>query len=198
MSVIPVQPIFQTAGLYPISVERYHEMIRAGVFDEDDPVELVEGALVFKMPKNPPHESSIGRFNDAVIRLIGPEWILRLQAPITLVDGEPEPDVAIVRAPRNLYDERHPAPSDVALLVEVAFSSLANDRGIKLRSYARAGIAHYWIINLVDRAIEVYEHPKSNLPEPAYAPARVFGIGESITLPATVGGASIKVADLLP
>jgi Uma2 family endonuclease len=198
MSAIPINPIFPSEGLFPISVEMYHEMIRAGVFDEDDPIELLEGALVFKMPKNPPHETSLGQCQDILPRHLLPGWLLRLQAPITLEDGEPEPDVAIVRGTRRDFQERHPFPSDVALVIEVADSTLGRDRGIKLRSYARAGIAHYWIINLTDRVVEVYSDPKTDAPEPAYASTQIVTAAESITLPAAVGGASIRVADLLP
>jgi Uma2 family endonuclease len=84
------------------------------------------------------------------------------------------------------------------LVIEVADSTLGRDRGIKLRSYARAGIAHYWIINLTDRVVEVYSDPKTDAPEPAYASTQIVTAAESITLPAAVGGASIRVADLLP
>lgn len=198
MSVAAVKPIYPREGLFPISVEMYQQMVGAGVFDEDDPIELIEGALVLKMSKNEPHSVALSLCEDELRRALTGECFVRNQDAITLSDSVPEPDLVVARGSRRDYLAHHPFASDVLLVIEVADTSLSYDRGTKMRVYARAGISHYWIVNLIDRVIEVYENPQSDLPEPAYAAARIVKSDESISLPALIGGATLKVADLLP
>ena len=107
-------------------------------------------------------------------------WYVRIQAPITLSDGEPEPDLALVRGDRRDYLQHHPGPGDVVLVVEVADTSLARDRGIKKQTYAHAGIPAYWIVNLLERQIEVYTEPSGAAATPDYAQRRDDGITEAI------------------
>jgi Uma2 family endonuclease len=187
------EPVFQ------LSVEQYHAMIETGVLTSDDPVELLEGVLVAKMPKNPPH-TYVTNVAPEVFRAILPVgWFFQTQDPITLDDGEPEPDGAVVRGKPADYLDRHPGPADVAVLLEVADSTLARDRGIKLRSYARAGIPVYWIVNLIDRRVEVYTDPDREVLDPAYRRVEIFGIAENI--PVVIAEASVgyvAVAALLP
>jgi Uma2 family endonuclease len=76
---------------------------------------------------------------------------------IPVSDSEPEPD--LFWAVQGDYFKRHPEPHEVLLLIEVAESSLPIDRGVKLGVYAEAGIADYWIVNLIDQQIEVYRKP---------------------------------------
>lgn len=182
MSAFPKTPLYVSEPVFPLSVEQYHSMIDAGTLGEDDPVELIEGALVFKMPKNPPHEASLGQIQDLFPSRLLPGWLLRLQAPITLSDSEPEPDATIVRGQRGDYRKRHPHADEVALVIEVANTTLPRDRGMKLRTYARAGVATYWIVNLVDRHIEVYTNPDGN----CYQTVREIRRGERLTLPAVL------------
>ncbi len=174
-------------------------MIQAGVLTDDDPVELLEGVLVFKMPKNPPHTFVVEAAAEIVGRMLGPGWFYRIQEPVTLVDGEPEPDGVVIRGSRNDYRTSHPGPADIGLVIEVSDSTLARDRGMKLRGYARAGIPFYWIINLVDRCIEVHARPDATTPEGVYLDRQVFQEGDSISL--VIGDAalgSVAVRDLLP
>lgn len=194
---IPPQP--SPEPVFRLSVEQYHTMIRTGVLTDDDPVELLEGILVFKMPKNPPHETALGKCQDELPRILPKTWILRVQAPITLRDGEPEPDLVIARGSRDNYAEHHPGPSDIGLVIEVADTTLARDQGIKLRSYARAGLGAYWIINLIDRHIEVYSDPDIGRFEPAYQSKTIFSPADSI--PVSLDGQTqglLAVAQLLP
>lgn len=152
-----------------LSVKQYHALIQAGTLTADDPVELVEGILVYKMPKNSSHATSVRRCRRAIESMLPANWFCDTQQAITLEDGEPEPDGAIVRGLIDDYAAHHPGPVDVAVVIEVADTTLARDRGIKLRSYARAGIAVCWIVNLVDRQIEVYNDPDpAATPEPRY------------------------------
>jgi Uma2 family endonuclease len=151
-----------------LSVAQYHEMISSGILTSDDPVELLEGWLVYKMPKNPPHRIATRVAQTALESITPAGWYVDSQEPITLDDSEPEPDVAIIRGETHLYKNSHPGASDIALVVEVADATLERDRGVKLRVYARAGIPIYWIINLLEHVVEVYEDPSRSDDDAGY------------------------------
>jgi Uma2 family endonuclease len=186
--------------LFRLSVAQYHELADAGILEDGDPVELIEGLLVQRMTKNPPHSSTVLRLQSLLPPLLPPDWHYRSQQPITLSDGEPEPDGVIAARSISDYSNRHPTAADVALVIEVADATLARDRGIKLRSYARAGIPQYWIVNLIDRQIEAYSDPDpAAAPEPTYRRREMHA--EDLTLPLTICGAmlaSLLAADFLP
>jgi Uma2 family endonuclease len=168
--------------IYRLSVEQYHAMARAGILDEDAPVELLEGWLVQKMTNYPPHVLAARLVRQALQNLISSRWFVASQDPITLADSEPEPDVAIVRGTLRDYRERHPGPQDVALVVEVADTSLRQDRGTKKRIYAGAGIGVYWIVNLKARAVEVYTEPITTGKGPDYAQRHNYGPDDELPL----------------
>lgn len=162
----------------PISVEKYHELIRAGILTENNFVELLEGRLVRKMTKNPPHCLATGLLHEALQKVVPDGWFVDSQGPVTLSDGEPEPDVAVVGGDRRHYKDHHPGPMDLALVVEVADTSLQWDRTEKKRSYARAGISVYWIVNLCDGQLEVYSEPTGpTVPpdQPSYRREIIYG-----------------------
>lgn len=147
---------------YPIwrlTVEQYHQMIDAGILTDDDPVELLEGWLIIRFPKTPPHSVSTHLTREALTTLVPSGWHVDTHYPITTADSEPEPDVVIVRGDRRAYTDHHPYPGDVALVVEVSDSTLQRDRMLKLRLYANARIPVYWILNLPDGRLEVYRDP---------------------------------------
>lgn len=206
MSVVPHQSLppraaYTSEPVFRLTVEQYHAMIRSGGLTEDDPVELIEGILVFRMPKYTPHSVATGLARREVERLLPDDWHFRPQEPITLDDGEPEPDGAVARGMIEDYSKAHPGPGDVALVIEVADSSLARDRGIKLRSYARAGIIAYWIINLIDGLVESYSNPSPNAtPEPTYSQQRIFRPGDALplALPGVGEVGVVPVVKLLP
>jgi len=114
-------------SIWRLSVAQYHEMIRAGILAEDDPVELLDGCLVQKIIKNPPHCLATGLVRDALEKALPEGWHVKSQDPITLAASEPEPDVTVVRGSRRDYADRHPGPADVALVVEVADTGLQRD-----------------------------------------------------------------------
>lgn len=163
-----------------ITVEQYHAMINADILTEDHPVELLEGVLVEKTAKKSPHRVATGLTRKALDRILPPGWYVDSQEPITTSDSEPEPDVYAARGDTRDYRDRHPGPGDVALLVEVADSSLARDRGPKKRIYARARIPVYWIVNLIDRQIEVHTDPTGPAELPDYRQRQIFKPGESV------------------
>ena len=190
---LPAGAVYTNEPLFPLTVDQYHELIRSGKLTEADPVELLEGILVFKMPKNAPHATGNALVRREIESKLPSGWHYRSQEPITLDDGEPEPDGAVVRGQIEDYATRHPAAAEVALVIEVADTSLDRDRGIKLRSYARAGIAQYWIVNLIDRQIEAYTDPDPAAARPTYLRQSVFPV--SATLPLTLAGNEAAVVN---
>jgi Uma2 family endonuclease len=190
---VPPEPVLQ------LTVEQYHEMTGAGILVEGDPIELLEGWLVRKVTKYPPHMLSAGCTLDALAAVVGTPWHVRAEGPIVTRDSEPEPDVSVVRGQRRDYARRHPGPEDVALLVEVADTSLERDRGWKKRIYAAAEIPVYWIVNLADRQVEVFAGPSGPGDEPDYGTRQVFLPGDQV--PVVLDGnevGRIAVDDLLP
>jgi len=173
---------FAHAGFRRLSVAEYHKLIEVGILSEHDRVELLEGHMVNKMPQNPPHSNS-GTNAEETLRDRLPEgWRLRAKKPITLTDSEPEPDIVLARGDWSTYRTRHPGPSDIGLVVEVSASSLVIDRSDMARIYARANLPAYWIINVVDRQVEVYTDPRPADPIPAYATRTDYLPGDSIPL----------------
>ena len=144
---------------YRLSVDQYQEMARVGLLLDGEPVELVEGWLIAKMTKTRPHVVATGLLWEVLSRSIPAGWFVLTQAPISTFDSEPEPDVMVVRGHHRDYSDRHPNPDDVGLVVEVADTSLSYDRAIKRRMYARAGVVHYWIVNLVAGQVEAHSEP---------------------------------------
>lgn len=191
-------PITIQRPLYRLTVEQYHRMIDAGVLKEGAKVELIEGLLVQKMTRNPPHEVSLSRITRLLARLLPAEWVLRVQSAVTLRRSEPEPDFTIARGSEERYLRRHPGPRDILLLIEVADSSLLEDRTTQATVYADARIPEYWIVNVRDGQIEVYTDPRGRQ-NPAYRQRRDYGPADEI--PLVLGGqvvARIPVHELLP
>lgn len=192
-TLIPTEPIGR------LSVDHYHAMIQAGILTDDDPIELLEGWLVVKMSKNPPHRVVTRLIRQALERLIAEGWYVDSQEPITTLDSEPEPDVTVVRGATLDYLDRHPNPEEVALVVEVAEATLKRDRSTKKRIYARAGIEVYWLVNLVNQQIEVYTQPAQSGKQPDYKQHRIYHLGDM--LPVILNGreiGQIAVRELLP
>jgi Uma2 family endonuclease len=156
-------PTFVDRPVLRFTVEQYHQMIAAGVFPEGLRVELFEGAIVHMTPVGTPHRGAVLSLLALLNKLVdGTGWHACSQQPIGLASSEPEPDLSIVRGAPQDYFEHHPSPSELALVVEVADSSLAFDRGPKAKLYAAAGIPEYWIVNLIDRQVEVFGEPATD------------------------------------
>jgi Uma2 family endonuclease len=194
------------ATVVSLTVEQYHQMIRAGILTEGAPIELLDGFLVHKdrakagqnpMTVGTEHAWAVGQLTRLVAEIERLGAQLRIQQPITLPpDNEPEPDAAIVRGDRD-YRRQHPAPADIHCLIEVADSSLHHDRTTKQRIYAAAGIGQYIIINLIDRVVEEYRHLQP--PTGRYAPPRLYRPGDTLALDAgPAGQLTLAVASLLP
>jgi Uma2 family endonuclease len=192
---VSMPPVLLPESVWRISVEQYHQMIDAGILTDDDPVELLEGILVTKMPKKPPHSLVTQLTRDALARLILLGWCINVQEPITLADSEPEPDVVVVRGERRQYADHHPGAQDTALVIEVSDTTLSRDRGLKKRMYAAASIPTYWVINLVERQIEVYTEPSGS----DYFQRQDYGLAAEV--PVVIEGQEIgrlAVREILP
>ena len=150
---VPPAPVLR------LSVEKYHEMARAGILADGDAIELLEGWLVNKMTKRPAHRVATRKTRLCLERIVPGGWSVDSQEAITTGDSEPEPDISVVRGDTSALLDRHPTPDEVGLVVEVADTSLERGRGLKKRIYARAQIAVYWIVNLIDRQVEVFTEP---------------------------------------
>jgi Uma2 family endonuclease len=177
------------------TVDEYHRMIDAGVFGGDERFELLEGWIVAKLTRKPPHDATIELLTDVLRDRLPAGWRVRVQSAITTADSEPEPDLAVVRGGPRDYLKRHPGPADLAMVVEVADSSLADDRSLEARLYARAGIPAYWIVNLVDLRVEVYTDPTGLVASPSYRSERAYGVGDAV--PLIVEGREVARIDAL-
>jgi hypothetical protein len=184
--------------LYRLSVAQYHKMLEAGILRDGERVELLEGYLVNRMTHHPPSATVITRLQKLLSRRLSEEWEIRQQLPITTSDSEPEPDLAIVPGPDDRYGQGHPPAAEVVLVVEVADSSLSQDRNQQQRIYARSRIPIYWIVNIPDLQVEVYTQPRRGR-NPTYRQRRDYRLGESVPLEiAGEGVGSLAVDDILP
>jgi Uma2 family endonuclease len=174
----------------------YERLVDQGFFGPDDRLELIQGHLIVKEPQNAPHVMAIALVADVLRAAFGPGWFVRQQFPLALGDwSEPEPDVSVVQGSPRDYPHAH--PNRPVLVVEVSESRLRFDRTDKAAIYARAGIADYWIVNLVDRVLEVHRDPERSGRQWRYRSVqRVAPDGE--VSPLAAPGARIRVADLLP
>jgi Uma2 family endonuclease len=190
----PAQP-----EVYRFSVEQYHRLGEAGILGSEERVELLDGIVVRKMTKHTPHTTAGRKASGAIQARLPAGWLIITQDPITLPTSEPEPDLVVVVGTVDDFATRHPGPSDIALVVEVVESSLPVDRGWKRRIYADARVPVYWIVNLVDRVVEVYTDPQGSGDAADYATAHTFRHGDAVPL-AVVGVvlAAVPVADVLP
>jgi Uma2 family endonuclease len=185
-------------------------MIETGILAEGAPTELLEGYLVAKdrgrgpgMTHGPIHATGVSRLYRVLLAALGHEWVIRSQLPITLppaarVRGsEPEPDGWVADGPEHRYVDHHPGPGEIRLVAEVADSSLLADRRGKGPLYAAAGIPLYWIINLVDRQLEVYSDP-----DPAtgqYRSQQILAEDQQVTLSwPGLAPVTFAVRDFLP
>jgi Uma2 family endonuclease len=176
----------------------YERLVDLGMF-HGEPLELIGGQLVVAEPQGSYHSSRLGAAADTLRAVLPPGWIVRVQMPLALDDeSEPEPDVALVPGAWAEYETAHPARP--ALVIEASASSLDFDRREKGSLYARAGLRDYWILNLVDRLLEMY---RDRAPDPGAPYGWRYQSVEQLAAPAFVSplalpSVRIPVRDLLP
>ncbi len=193
--LVPAIPPFP---MHRFTVDEYHRMIETGIITENDRVELLRGWVVAKMGTNPPHNYAVNALMKALLAIAGPDAAVRIQQPITTTDSEPEPDVVLATGTNADYKTGNPRPSEMIVLVEVSESSLLEDQTTKLALYAGAKVAVRWIVNLVERRVEVYTQPRGGK-SPTYKSQTNSAPGDAV--PVACGGKTlgrIPVKELLP
>ena len=177
--------------------QEYERMAELGLFRPEERVQLLDGEIVITTPQNSPHAAAIGKTERVLARVFGDAYWIRIQMPIVLdPDSEPEPGLAVVSGAPADYVQEHPRVA--ALVVEVADSTIALDRGRKALLYARVVIPEYWIVNLPDRCLEMHREPVASAqPAPHYRVRLQLGPSDSIAALAKPDF-SLRVEDLLP
>ena len=189
---------------YPVRTRRwtrkeYERLVDLEIIRDNEPLELIGGQLIVAEPKGSPHAAAVELTADALRAAFGSGWAVRAQNPIALDDeSEPEPDVLVVPGAQRDYRDAH--PSSAALVVEVSETTLAFDRRHKASLYARAGVADYWIVNLVDRRLEVHRRPVADASAEfgwAYADVAALLLHASVS-PLARPDVAVIVSDLFP
>jgi Uma2 family endonuclease len=193
------QNVMATALVRRWTRQEYDRMVAAGVFPPGERAELIDGEILAMTPQGSAHATAIRLTEDILRMTFGAGYDVRIQLPLALdPSSEPEPDVTVVRGSPRDYRDAHPASA--LLVVEVADTTLLYDREQKGSLYARAGVAEYWIVNLLDRSLEVYRDP-APLPQARYGweyrMKERYRAGDHIS-PLAASQARVAVADLLP
>ncbi|MFN2377935.1 MAG: Uma2 family endonuclease [Candidatus Binatia bacterium] len=176
------------------SVERYFEMAECGILAPDDRVELLEGLIVAMAPQSPSHVSAVHQVQHLLESRLPRGVVVRCQASFLAgASSVPEPDIAVVPGRAEDYWQRH--PSEAHLIVEVALSSLIQDRLTKSAIYAAAGIPCYWIVNLRDNCIEVFGGP---IPEQGRYGSAVRATGSDVLVIDAFPSVRFEGRELLP
>lgn len=205
-TVIPAQaapdaPKTSGARLVPyrLTVRQFETMIDAGIFRDEDSVELLGGLLIKQMTKDDPHDFAVMELAERLRDLLKPDWTVREEKSVVLGRfWRPEPDIAAARGPRDRYRSRAPRAIDLALLAEVSHSTYATDRGPKWRKYAECKVAVYWIVNIPERRIEVYSSPTGRGRAAQYRERKDYGPDDEV--PVIVDGREvgrIKVSEIV-
>ena len=178
--------------------EEYYKIAEAGVLRPGEHVELIGGRIVTMSPQNNPHANGLLLVYEELRRIFSSGYVVRMQLPLNLsLVSQPEPDLAVVRGTIRDYTS---LPTTAVLVVEVSESTLAFDRGAKASLYANAGIPEYWVLNLVDRRLEVSRDPIAMPGQPyghGYRTCSHYLTADAV-VPLTAGQGSVTVADLLP
>jgi Uma2 family endonuclease len=201
-TITPTQPTTLSAGtaappladVYRLDIEEFE---RVADLLKAERVELIDGFIVERGAMDPPHAMASRRLGRRLDRLIPEGWLVQEDKPLRVHRTyEPLPDFAVVQGdPDTAYEDRHPGPADVAIVIGISDSTLLKDRGEKLVNYAKGGIGVYWIVNLIDRQVEVYTLRRRG----GYGKPRLFKPGQSV--PVVIKGTEvglIVVAEVLP
>ena len=182
------------------SVDEYQHLIAVGILAADERLELMDGLILTMSPINPKHADCVDRLTFALIRRLGDEVRVRIQSPITLEvrAAQPQPDVTLALARPQGYADRHPGAGEVLLVIEVSDSTLEDDRDEKLQLYAVAGLPEYWILNLVDMLLEVYQEPYLAVNgEATYQRKQTFARNQTVA-PLLLPNCQIDLAQVFP
>jgi Uma2 family endonuclease len=200
-TITPMQPVTPPAcpaaapftDVYRMDIDEFEliaDLLKA------ERVELIDGFIVERGAMDPPHVLSSEKLRRKLDRLMPGGWFVREDKPIQVHrTDEPVPDLAVVEGDPDTYENRHPTPADVAIVIEISGATLTKDLGEKQVNYARGGISVYWIVNLIDCQVEVYTDPNSD----SYSSCIILKPGQSV--PVVIAGVEvgqIAVAEILP
>ena len=178
---------------YHWTVDSLYRAIDAGVFQEPKRLELIHGRIIENMGQNPPHASTRRRLARLLRQMLEPRFYVCDENPLRIsFDGEPTPDIIVVTGKEGDYDERHPTPKEVILLVEISDTTAAYDLGDKSQFYAQSGIVDYWVVALAKRQIVIHRDPSPD----GYRSVTIVGMEESLA-PLMASDALLSVHDLL-
>jgi len=178
MTLQLAQPRLNT---FRLNISQYHQMSEAGIFSENDKVELINGEIIEMSPIGRRHTACVNRLNSVFSQLLGKKVIVAVQNPILLNNlSEPEPDIALLKPRTDFYESGHPQPQDIFLLIEVADSSLEYDRDVKIPLYASSGITEVWLVDIYQQVIIVYRYPSEN----GYRDIQTLSRGEKLSISA--------------
>ncbi len=160
------------------TLEQYHQLAEANILREEDRIELLNGQIVNISPIGKLHAAAVRRIDKLLEKILGDEFLISTQNPISLAinDTEPQPDLVVLKPRTDFYATQHPGPEDILLLIEVADSTLEKDRSMKMPLYAQAGIVACWLVNLSEQKVEIYTEPSAK----GYANIRIYREGDSI------------------
>ena len=177
---------------YRFSVEEYHRMADAGLFGEDDRVELLDGEVVEMAPIDSRHAACVKWLNNVFVARLGDRAIVGVQDPMDLSErSEPQPDLTLLRPRSDYYAAGHPAPADVLLVVEVADTTVGSDRGVKVPLYAAAGVSEVWLVDLPAGEVQSFRRPA----EAGYQEVRAHAAGDHLA-PLAYPDAELAVAEM--
>src|SRR5262245_49003520 len=176
-----------------INTAEYHKMIEAGVFDEDDRLELIDGELFEMSPKGPRHVAAVNRLNRLLSIQLADFAIISVQNPVELSEySELQPDLTLLKWRDDFYAKALPSPEDTLIAIEVSDTTVETDRGLKILAYARAGLADAWLVYLYNNRVEIYSQPNNGV----YQEIRIVLRGQDVvskTIPQIV----LKADDIL-
>ena len=173
------------------TIDDYHKMIKVGIIQSNDRVELINGKILKMSPVSSNHGGHVKCINKFLNKILE-NVIIGVQDPIIVNNySQPEPDITILKPRKDFYTISHPKPDDVLLLIEVSLSTLDFDKTTKLQLYASAGIQEYWIININEATVEIYRNPSGK----KYKSNEIAEDEDEITIIAL--NQKIKASDLL-
>jgi Uma2 family endonuclease len=175
------------------TVGDYHRMAEAGILGRDDRVELLDGAVVEMAPIGPLHAGHVNRLTALFTGRLGSRAVVSVRNPVVLSGySELQPDLVLLRPRADFYTNAHPQPPDILLIVEVADTTAALDRRVKVPLYAAAGVREVWLLDLPTEGLEVYRDPTAG----GYRDARVLARGERLA-PQAFPDLTLEVSNLL-
>ncbi len=190
--VLPEPEVAGAIPLHRFTVDDFARLGEAGIFTEDDRVELIDGEIRDMTPIGQPHAWIVNRLTWRLVTRLAGRAYVSVQNPLRLDRyTEPQPDLVVARGGEDDYADRHLEAGDILLVVEVADSSLRYDRIEKMPRYGGAGIPEAWLVDVAGGAVTVFSGPGSD----GYADRRLFRRGEEIT--STVAGLRVTVDEVV-